>query len=53
MCALAGIDAFDVGMLPNAVAVETLTAVLIAANVRYKIVGAGVRLTGVPRRSDG
>lgn len=45
----AGMDAFDVGMLANAVAVETLTAVLIAVNVRYKVIGAGVRLTSVPR----
>ena len=34
-------------MLANAVAVETLTAVLIAVNVRYKVVGVGIRLTGV------
>ncbi len=52
MCEQAGIDAFDAGMLPNAVAVETLTAVLIAVNVRYKVVGAGVRLTTVPRRGE-
>lgn len=45
----AGIDAFDAGVLANAVAVETLTAVLIAVNVKYKVKGAGVRLTGVPR----
>lgn len=49
MCKQAGMDAFDAGMIQNAVAVETLTAVLIAVNVKYKIVGAGVRLTGVPR----
>lgn len=49
LCAQAGIDAFDVGVLANAVAVETLTAVLIAVNVKYKVKGAGVRLTGVPR----
>lgn len=47
----AGIDAFDVGMLENAVAVETLTAALIAVNVKYKMVGAGIRLTGVPREN--
>lgn len=47
----AGIDAFDVGMLENAVAVETLTAALIAVNVKYKVVGAGIRLTGVPREN--
>lgn len=44
-----GIDAFDVGVLANAVAVEALTAVLIAVNIKYKIKGAGIRLTGVPR----
>lgn len=47
----AGMDAFDVGMLANAVAVETLTAVLIAVNVKYKVKGAGVRLTSVPRNN--
>jgi NADPH-dependent F420 reductase len=45
----AGIDAFDAGTLANAVAVETLTAVLIAVNIRYKVRGAGIRLTSVPR----
>lgn len=49
LCAQAGIDAFDVGVLANAVAVETLTAVLIAVNVKYKVKGAGIRLTNVPR----
>ncbi len=44
-----GIDAFDGGGLANAVAVEALTAVLIAVNIKYKIKGAGIRLTGVPR----
>lgn len=45
-----GIDAFDAGVLANAVAVETLTAVLIAVNIKYKTKGAGIRLTGVPRK---
>ncbi|MBI4788584.1 MAG: NADPH-dependent F420 reductase [Chloroflexi bacterium] len=44
-----GIDAFDAGVLANAVAVETLTAALIAVNIKYKVKGAGIRLTGVPR----
>jgi NADPH-dependent F420 reductase len=44
-----GIDALDAGMLANAVAVETLTAVLIALNIRYKTRGAGIRVTGIPR----
>lgn len=44
-----GIDAFDGGALANAVAVEALTAILIAVNIKYKVRGAGVRITGVPR----
>lgn len=44
-----GISAFDAGVLANAVAVETLTALLIAVNIRYKVKGAGIRLTGIPR----
>ena len=44
-----GVDAFDAGVLANAVAVEALTAVLIAVNIKYKVRGAGIRLTGVPR----
>lgn len=44
-----GIEAFDAGVLANAVAVEALTAVLIAVNIKYKIKGAGIRLTGIPR----
>lgn len=44
-----GVDALDAGMLANAVAVEALTAALIAINIRYKVKGAGIRITGVPR----
>jgi 8-hydroxy-5-deazaflavin:NADPH oxidoreductase len=44
-----GVDAFDGGALANAVAVEALTAILIAVNIKYKVKGAGIRLTGVPR----
>jgi NADPH-dependent F420 reductase len=44
-----GVDAFDAGMLANAVAVEALTAALIAINIRYKTKGAGIRIVGVPR----
>ena len=44
-----GGDAFDGGALANAVAVEALTAVLIAVNIKYKVKGAGIRITGVPR----
>jgi 8-hydroxy-5-deazaflavin:NADPH oxidoreductase len=38
----------DGGTLANAVAAEALTSVLIAINRRYKIAGAGIRITGLP-----
>lgn len=38
----------DGGVLANAVAAEALTSVLIAINRRYKIAGAGIRITGLP-----
>ncbi len=44
-----GIDAYDAGAIQNAVVVETMTAALIAINIRYKIKGAGIQLVGVPR----
>ena len=43
-----GIDAYDAGAIENAVVVETMTAALIAINIRYKIKGAGIQLVGVP-----
>ena len=46
---LAGLDAFDAGPLANAGVIEGMTSVLIGINIRHKIKGAGVRLTGVPR----
>ena len=46
---LAGLDAFDAGPLANAGVIEGMTAVLIGINIRHKIKGAGIRLTGVPR----
>jgi len=38
----------DGGVLANTVAAEALTSVLIAINRRYKISGAGIRITGLP-----
>jgi NADPH-dependent F420 reductase len=38
----------DGGVLANAVAAEALTSVLIAINRRYKTLGAGIRITGLP-----
>jgi len=40
----------DGGTLANSVAAEALTSVLIAINRRYKIAGAGVRITGIPQQ---
>jgi len=41
-----GAAAYDAGGLDNAIAVEGLTAILIGINIRYKVKGAGVRITG-------
>jgi NADPH-dependent F420 reductase len=45
----AGMRAWRAGPLANAVAAESLTAVLIHINKRYKIKGAGLRITGARR----
>jgi NADPH-dependent F420 reductase len=44
-CGLRGIHA---GPLQNSVVAEALTSVLISINQRYKIPGAGIRITGLP-----
>src|SRR5204862_4410844 len=38
------------GKLENARIVESLTALLIGLNMRYKVHGAGIRFTGLPLR---
>jgi NADPH-dependent F420 reductase len=43
----AGMRGFDAGRLPNAIAVESMTPVLIGLNIRYKGRGAGIRITGL------
>lgn len=43
----AGMRGFDAGKLQNAIAVESLTPVLIDLNIRYKGTGAGIRITGI------
>ena len=48
----AKILAYDAGPIENAVVVETLTAVLISMNIRYKITGAGIHITGVARDEE-
>lgn len=44
----AGFVAIDAGPLANASVVEGLTAVLIGINVRNKVQGSGIRITGIP-----
>lgn len=45
---IAGARAVNAGKLENARIVESLTALLIGINIRYKVRGAGIRLTGLP-----
>lgn len=45
--AIDGLRAIDAGPLANAVAVEALTPVLLYINKRYKVPGAGIRITGL------
>jgi NADPH-dependent F420 reductase len=49
----AGTRGVDAGPLANAVVGEALTAVLIGINRRYKVSGAGIRITGLPDRNAG
>lgn len=48
LAAAAGMRGVHAGALANAVAIESMTAVLIAINRRYKINNAGIRITGLP-----
>jgi 8-hydroxy-5-deazaflavin:NADPH oxidoreductase len=43
----AGLRGIDAGPLQNAVVVEGLTAVLIGINIRHKVKGAGIKITGI------
>ena len=43
-----GMRGVDVGVLRNAVALESLTPVLLHINKRYGALGAGIRITGIP-----
>jgi NADPH-dependent F420 reductase len=43
----AGTRGIDAGPLQNAVIAEGLTAVLIGINIRYKVKGAGIKITGI------
>ncbi|TFG71469.1 MAG: NADPH-dependent F420 reductase [Anaerolineales bacterium] len=43
-----GTRGIDAGPLENAKAVEAMTSVLIGINIRYRIPGSGIRITGLP-----
>jgi NADPH-dependent F420 reductase len=43
-----GLRGIDAGVLRNAIALESLTPVLLHINRRYKSVGSGIRITGIP-----
>jgi NADPH-dependent F420 reductase len=43
-----GLRAVDAGLAYNARVVESLTALLIGLNIRHKVKGSGIRITGIP-----
>jgi 8-hydroxy-5-deazaflavin:NADPH oxidoreductase len=45
----AGLFGIDAGPLVNAGVVEGMTALLIGINIRNKVKGSGIRITGIPR----
>jgi NADPH-dependent F420 reductase len=49
LCGDIGLRGFYAGPICNSVAAEALTSILITINKRYKVPGAGLRITGVPR----
>ena len=46
-----GLYGIDAGPLANVAVVEGLTALLIGINMRNKVQGSGIRITGIPRNS--
>jgi NADPH-dependent F420 reductase len=52
LAGLLGCRALDVGPARNARVVEGLTVLLLEINRRYKAKGAGIRITGIPERTD-
>ena len=43
-----GLRGIHAGPIANSAAAEALTSILISINIRYKIPGAGIRVTGLP-----
>lgn len=50
LAAAAGFFSVDAGPLANASVVEGITALLIGINIRHKVKGSGIRITGIPRQ---
>ena len=48
LCEDIGLRGIEAGPIRNSAAAEALTSVLIAINRRYKVAGAGIRITGFP-----
>ena len=48
----AGLRGWHAGPLANAAAADALTSVLMSINRTYRIEGAGIRITGTPRREN-
>jgi NADPH-dependent F420 reductase len=46
-----GLQAYDVGPAEAARVIESITSMLIRVNIRNKVKGAGIRITGLPRLS--
>ncbi len=53
LAAAMGMSAWHAGAIDNSAVAEALTSVLIFLNKRYKIDGAGIRITGVPGSAGG
>jgi 8-hydroxy-5-deazaflavin:NADPH oxidoreductase len=49
LCADIGLRGFYAGGIGNSAAAEALTSVLITINRSYKVAGAGIRITGLPK----
>ncbi len=49
LASAAGFFGIDAGPLANASVVEGLTALLIGINIRHKVKGSGIQVTGIPR----
>jgi 8-hydroxy-5-deazaflavin:NADPH oxidoreductase len=48
LAADAGLRGIHAGPIANSAAAEALTSVLITLNIRYKVPGTGIRITGLP-----